>query len=376
MNALRSVLAGVICGTVGCLGIAEPVEEPTSSATAELAVPITECDSGDCGNSNSPEIDHLGVHDFDSTFVGVSANGFRLASYTKGGIAYRPVVYQAELTGHDLLTGEPILKGDVGPNSVVGSQFVVVNGVNEYTITIDEVDHVRYHARPGGNERFTPTYRVTWIVSSGGLPHGGGGPWKNICSHPPGGDADTLGMNRFHVVLFEGDRIDSVAKRVNRVDNNWFNIGCARHALSKQHLNGHTEAAAHTAPGLFMSTLAERTAHLKMLAGDYCGGGVPLTIAGQPLNYRDDHNWMPYATSTPVLEARWRDSGAVCLNEPRVLANSSATATATFPDIEASIKAECAAVGRSRPPSCAGPPTGIPAGIHMLSANPVPPPGP
>jgi len=374
MNALRLVVTGVICGTAGCLGIGQPVEEPTSSGTAELAVPSTECDSGDCGNSNSPEIDNLGVHDFDSTFVGHSTNGFRLASYTKGGVPYKPVVYQAELTGHDLRTGDVILKGDVGPTSVVGSQFLVVNGTKEYTITIEQVLHVRYHARPAGNELFTPTYRVSWIVSRGGVPQGG--PWKNICSHPPADDTDTLGMNQFHVVLFEGDRIDSDAKRVLAVDEDWFNIGCARHALSKQHLNGHTQGATNTAPSLFISTLAERTAHLKMLAGDYCGGGVPLTIAGQRLNYRDDHNWMPYATGSPKLEARWRDSGAVCLDQPRVLANPSATASAVFPNIEARITTECAAVGRPRPPPCLGPPNIIPTGIHILSANPVPPPGP
>lgn len=336
-----------------------------------------DCDPGACGNSNSPEIDHLGVHDFDSSFTYLSASGFRLVSFMKDHVAYKPVVYQATLTGRDLRTHAIVLHdGGSGATSLVGSRFLVVHEDlgTEYLIQIDAVDSVRYWARPDSAERTTPTYLVTWTVSQNGEPQG---TWNNICKSPPPDDTDTLGMNRFHVVLFEGDRIDAYAKRADSVEMNWFNIGCAGHALSKQHLDGHTEGAMNAAPNVFTTSLDERTAHLKMLAGDYCGGGAPMTVAGQPLNWADDRHWVQYATSDPgpVLEARWDKDGAVCLNTPRVLANHTEAGDQAFPDIVASIKAACRAVGRSEPRPCQGPDDEF-FDAHLLSANPVPQRGP
>jgi hypothetical protein len=177
-------------------------------------------------------------------------------------------------------------------------------------------------------------------------------------------------MSRFHVVLFEGDRISAEQKRVYAVDNHWFNIGCASDALSKQHLDGHTQGAMNAA-AQFSTTLDERTAHLKMLAADYCGAGIPLTMAGQSLNWRDDRGWFNYVSSAPVLEARWSADGATCLNQPRVAAHPIPGSTAFFPDIELAINNACSAAGKSRPPACDGTANDF-LGAHLLSANPSP----
>src|SRR5262249_19002697 len=150
-------------------------------------------------------------------------------------------------------------------------------------------------------------------------------------------------VDRFHAVLFEGDRIDAQRKVVDTVDKNWVNIGCAGSALSKQHLDGHTQGAM-DAWVAFTTSLDQRTAHLKMLSADYCGAGVPLTIAGQPLRYADDHGWMTYPAGSAALEARWNRDGASCLDVPRIKANSSPEAIAAFPNIDAAIQDACALV--------------------------------
>lgn len=326
------------------------------------------CGDFECGTSNSPEIDNHGVHEFDSTFVQAS-DGFRLVSYSKNGISYTPVIVGATLTGQDGSGNVQLHDGGQNANSLVDSRFLVENASrhSEYLIEIREVGSAPYFAKPGGVAMTTPTYLVRWVASTNGQPKLGAS-WKNICRSPPGDTTTTAGMDRLHVVLFEGDRIDATKKVVDTVDKNWFNIGCAGHALSKQHLDGHTEGAMNASPD-FTTTLEQRTAHLKMLAADYCATGVPLTVSGQRLNYADDAGWMAYGTAGALLEARWKAEGASCLNLPRVKANSSAAATAAFPDIETAILDACALVGRPRPPGCQGTASDF-FDHHILSANP------
>lgn len=375
MTILRVVVLGVTGCVVGCLAPGVVDDRPGEGAAAQATVG-NDCDMSGCGNSNSPEIDHRGMHDLDLTGMVANDNGFRIASYSKNGIQYRPVVDKATLTGRDLKTGAIVLQGGgMGPFSLIGSRFVVVNPQfnTEYVIQIDDVGEVGYWAKPGGHAMTTPTYFVNWVVSHSGEPLNSV-TWKNICRSPPADNVDTFGMNRFHVVLFEGDRISAPNKNVYAVDNRWFNIGCASHALAKQHLFGHTQGAMDTSSE-FTTTLAERTAHLKMLAGDYCGKGVALTMAGQPLNWRDHRGWFPYSATvatppyTPALEARWSAEGATCLNEPRVHAHSTAESAMYFPDIWAAIKDACLAAGKYPLPKC--PPTANDFfGFHILSANP------
>jgi hypothetical protein len=374
MTILRVVVLGVAGCVAGCV-VPGVVDDRPGEGAAGQATVGNDCDMSGCGNSNSPEIDHRGMHDLDLTGMVANDNGFRIASYSKNGIQYRPVVDKATLTGRDLKTGAIVLQGrGMTPNSLIGSRFVVVNAKfsTEYVIQIDDVGEVEYQAKPGGHVMTTPTYFVNWTVSRNGEQQGA--TWKNICRSPPTDNVDTFGMNRFHVVLFEGDRISAPNKNVYAVDNRWFNIGCASHALAKQHLFGHTQGAMDTSPE-FTTTLPERTAHLKMLAADYCGQGVALTMAGQPLNWRDHRGWFPYSAAramppyTPALEARWSADGATCLNMPRVAAHPTAESAMYFPNIELAIKDACTAAGKVRPPSC--PPSANDFfGFHILSANP------
>jgi len=351
---------------MGCLELPAPTGHSGEGTTVQSVG--TGCGPLECGNSNSPEIDNQGIHDFDSTFVQPNDAGFLLTGYSKDGISYTPVVDRATLTGQDGFGHVLLHDGGSRADSLIGSQFSVVHTQigREYLIQIDGVGSAPYFAKPGGVAMTTPTYFISWIVAHAGRPEAGA-TWANICHSPPV-DIDTFGMNRFHAVLFEGDRIDAVNKVVYTVDKHWFNIGCAGSALSKQHLDGHTHGAMDAWPA-FTTTLDQRTAHLKMLSADYCGAGVPLTIAGQPLNYADDRGWMHYVSSTPVLEARWTRFGASCLNQPRIAAHPSPDAIAAFPIIEVAIRDACLLVGKSRPPPCTGTVTDF-QGHHLLSANP------
>jgi hypothetical protein len=356
MNTSRLMVAGVICGTA-----------PSATTAVQSVLPVG-CDPYACGDGNSPLIDHRGVHDVDLLFALPNANGFRLVSYTKNGVPYSPVLDKAELTGRDQ-QGNIVLQGDTGPNSLIDSQFIVINVQHpaQYIIKIEQVGEARFWAKPNQIQRVTPSYMLTWITAQGGQP-AQGQIWQNICSSPPA-DLHGYQIDRFHAVLFEGDKINAVTKTVETVDTRWLNIGCAGHALSKQHLHGHTEGAHHIDPVRFTTTLPERTAHLKMLAGDYCGNGIALTIAGHPLNYTDHRGWMPYASASPTLEARWSNTGAVCLNVPRITAAGLPEALAVFPNIEQSIRDACALAMKSRPRACPQPDTAF-LGQHILSANP------
>jgi hypothetical protein len=159
MTVLRVVV--VVAGCVaGCLAPRVVDDRPGEGTAVQVATGGNDCGMSGCGNSNSPEIDYLGVHDLDMTGAQPNANGFRIASYSKDGTAYQPVVDRAALTGRDLVTGK-IMLHDGG---LVGSRFVVVNAKHgtEYLIEIYAVGSVAYWAKPDGLAMTTPTYLVNW----------------------------------------------------------------------------------------------------------------------------------------------------------------------------------------------------------------------
>lgn len=180
-----------------------------------------------------------------------------------------------------------------------------------------------------------------------------------LCAHgpevlPPSGPRPIM---KGFAVVYAGERINAEYKSISAFPNfRWFNIGCAETAVAKLQLYGHTQTA--VAAG-FPTTFAERQTLLKMLVGDYCGHGKTFTVAGQPLDWEDDHGTMVLPASTASLrrtEARWTPNGAACLNTPRVIARPSDEAIDEFADgvaadlsdrVEAAIRATC-----PRPPTC------------------------
>jgi hypothetical protein len=111
---------------------------------------------------------------------------------------------------------------------------------------------------------------------------------------------------------------------------------------------------------------------LKMLAADYCGDGTPFTVAGQPLNWRDDRGTLKLLKPLAqlALEARWTDTGPACLDKPRVDVHHTALSNAVFgPNVNIYdlVQATCP---QQMPPQCADA-SFENHGYHLLSATPL-----
>jgi hypothetical protein len=364
MASLR--VASVALLMVGGCAI-ESNDDSTTSVEQHIPAGALWCEDWGCG-MNSPEIDHLGMHDIHGVVGGLpNANGFRIINIEKVPCAgCVPVKYKtifAEKAGL-VVTGAT---GTLTGGAVSGVIVTVANPTNTYEIKIGKMGRTAMWAHIVGGE-MTPTYEIAWDVVAGG---GGGDQkrvWKNICKKAPvDGSPDLLGMDRFQSVVFENDLIDAEKKTVTlRPEKFWWNIGCAGHALAKLHLTGHTSAAA--AMHGFHTDERMRQGTLKMITGDYCGTGFAFTVAGQKLGWTDQFSWNKYAVGfAGKKESEWTEKGASCLNDPRVLANATATGSATFPVLLDSIKDEC---GGKLPDVCKDTDPYTLNGAHMVAGNP------
>jgi hypothetical protein len=318
------------------------------------------CGAGD----NSPEIDHMGLHELNVDGL-ANAEGFAITSVVNSGTEYKLLVDRAELKLTHPTTGTVLVSG----NAVVGTEITVKHaGGTMYKLRVDGKGSADYWGKPGGAVKTTVTYFINWIQTAGGSGGGGTYEWKNICSNPPSDTGGAGAMNSFHVVLFESDRINARKKTVYAQNPRWFNIGCAKHALAKLHLVGHTQAAQNQTAAdatRFVTTLRERQTFLKMITADYCGVGDAFTVAGQPLEYADAKGWLKLQNPAIALEARWNENGAVCLNVPRIDKNPTPSGIAEFGGkVEQEIAATC-----RRPPPCTGAATDFQK-QPWVSANP------
>lgn len=362
-------LAATVVST-GCVmdGFDEPRTEQTQQA-------IVLCDGWLCG-TNSPQIAEFGFWQLQlPPALGTPGQpnnvGLQIMAFVKGppNVLYLPKVHAGKLTASRTLSDGTVVT--LAGLALKDGWFWLRNGARTFKVTVREVGTVQSWAQPtSGTKVVLESYKLDWTEITSGT----GGDPRSLCPHPPGrdgGDALTMaGLYVFHTLLFEGDQIEPIQKLVTGVDNSWFNLGCAGSALAKMALTGHTQAARHAST--FDTTLPERQAMLKMLAGAYCKDGTPFTVPGQPLNWRDDRNTMKLAAllAMPpqplVLEARWTDQGAACLNKPRVDAHWTQLGSTVFgSNVYAQVQAHC---GSLMPPPCADLSMST-AGHHLLSAT-------
>jgi hypothetical protein len=226
----------------------------------------------------------------------------------------------------------------------------------------------------------TWTYDLRWYDPNDPVPNPTTGAQElyPVCGENPDHD----GMADFSAVLVDDENINKEKLRVYAVDTNdpaqagSFLIGCAGHAIAKQHLTGHTKAASHYL--LWTTTINQRTANLKMLTGDYCGNGNAFTVAGEKIKWQDQwgyYNTVNDSSVLPiqrVLEARWDENGATCLNEPRVdYKPNEPTASNAFPNGVAPelepIAGWCTG-SFPKPPPCTGTYADM-QGAHVISVN-------
>jgi hypothetical protein len=134
-----------------------------------------------------------------------------------------------------------------------------------------------------------------------------------------------------HAVIFQGDLYEDDNYQVTRApDTKLVNIACLGTAISKMHMFRHTAAGAPT-PGNPVPVDDEQ-ALLRLMTGDYCGRGKPLTRNGTPIRIQ-----VPgfvtntgYAIPDPAhvtIDARWNDRGATCITTPRAMTLDKIVAT-------------------------------------------------
>lgn len=351
--AMKQLVAlSIASSLLGACAITDLEEEPEITNVAYKP----QCDDWGCG-MNSPYIDNFGFHSL-SLNGGVGENGFQIWKFEKNGIEYDLHVTDGKITGTKAGSPPLVAFGTVGPGLVGARIHLLQNGVPSWEILIDDVGRVQSWAQQSGQTFLLETYRLKW--SWPGLPD------KKFLDLCP--DSTTEGgMTAYHAVVFEGDVIDSRTKRVTGVDNNVFNIGCAGNTLAKMALMGHTEVASRLD---FSTTTSERQTLLKMYSADYCGTGKAFTVGGQPLQYSDDKDWIN-STGRATAEALWDEHGAICLNQPRVLANPIPASTHYFSDVETQLAAECKTRAHpTRPSACVGrTPLTDPFPYHLISTN-------
>jgi ADYC domain len=317
---------------VGC--VADPPALGETESSLKIA-PGDGCTSWECG-SNSPIIAAVDFWDLSESLNVSNSRGYKVTWFGMRDentfLALVPDVQngvlQATLGAHT--TTDPAV--------ISKTLWRVVNTADNktYELVVGGVTSTPWWA-PAATDFGGPTppavayhlgwreYLPNWLASPDPVIRKYGPPITPVCGENPEG----TGMANFTAVLFDGDWIDADNIKVLGEKANWFNIGCAGHALAKQHLTGMTKASAYrlyrTAP-----SINQRTASLKMITGDYCGLGHPFTFAGQPLRwnipdltaatpyrYKSTKSLLPLG-QVQVLEARWNQNGATCLNTPRV----------------------------------------------------------
>ena len=360
-------LAVVVLG-VGC--VAGDVDEPRVGAVQQ---DIGGCDEFMCG-TNSPQIAQFGFWELNlpSTLgaAGLPNNAsMQVLGFVQNNVLYLPRVLRGRLTA---TRGATTLSG----SALVGGYLYLANGSRTFELRVTAVGSVDSWAQPAsGTPHVTlETYQLDWAEFINGVAER----FQNMCTNPPSREnPDSLtmiGSLAFQTLLFEGDRIDAAHKLDTSVDRSWFNLGCAGSALAKMALTGHTQAAWDA--GTFNTTLTERTTMLKMLAADYCGDGTPFTVGGQPLNWEDDHGTMKLLSAPAQLvpESRWNETGAVCLDKPRVDVHPTTNSIAQFGSMVSvydQAMGHCASLPTPKSlPACNGNPFDL-AGYHLLSATPL-----
>lgn len=326
-----------------------------------------------CG-VNSPEINHLGVHDFHARVGGAkNANGFFVTKIERTSCTTAPVVCSTKAYDRIVsISGRLTASGPSGSITGANVKDLVIrlsnaNDGGKYVLTIADVGRtVRLWSKNpvfAGFENW-PQYEIKWDIER---PAGQKMDWKPVCTNPPNdGSPDLLGMNQFHTLVFEDDEIDATYKLMKgpRVGSNWINLGCAGHALAKMVLTGNVTATK-TAFG-YTASNDDMQAMLKMWAADYTGKGIAFTVAGEPLSPLT--SVLTYPAGGFKKEALWTHKGVSCLNTPRVIANPTPLGAATFPTLEADI---VAANGGTRPPFCADADPFAMNGHYVVSSNPL-----
>lgn len=305
--------------------------------------------------NNSDEVAHYGILDLNLNGkenlqgIKIYAKNDRAQIFDVNGTAFDLYVEQGYLIGRDQTGG--VLAGGALQDATIA---LVDKDGPVFDVHVKTVRTIPY---PVGDPDLLEVYTLTWNYPGQTAPVE-----KNMCNYPLffNGNKDRewhelQGMDSEESLVFEGDRINGVSKTMSLdadFDPVWFNIGCAGHTLAK------LRQLRHTTESQSKPDWAGRQAAFKMLVADYCGTGRAFTVAGTPLRWMGGD--VVFASPPQVLEARWTETGATCVNVPRLEANPSLL----YPDIWSAIHEECT------PPPCANPDVDDFDGAKRVSGNP------
>jgi hypothetical protein len=295
---------------------------PEDPATSAVESEINQCDQLPFMCNNSPGTLFYGIHELSLLGTPNAQNAKIMPGVLgkpelrKGTSRYRLAVVGGEIKGLDPLWGVTLLRGD----SVVGAELSIIDATTGAVLYVMQIDSHREGAYPYPIRSTDPLHMYVISRHAPGAP---ADPKLNVCNtykFPPQPDrgGHLMGMAEGEVLLFDGERVDVTAKTLspNPADaTGWITFGCAGHALAKLDLSNNTR---HREPD--PAAWAGHQATLKLYVADYCGGGQPFTVPMTPLLWKGGAI-TEYVAAPSGLEARWSETGAICLGTARLAAH-------------------------------------------------------
>lgn len=305
---LDGKLVGVLVGMVslGCGVESEPLESPQEMQERNhLGAGVVNPDWGcrSCGFTNSPMLGDEIVPEFTIGHVADPMTVGLVAVQDTAGKRYEVELQDGAVLAIDVFSGKAYAGDDLLAWNLVfeydGHEFLV-----EIAMYEEHSDWV--------NGALIPTYSLIHDYPPSGsdlvdLP---------IC---PGYTVDATS-----VTFVQGAVYDQQALTVSHTPD-FASIGCTGHLVAKLRFMGYAPDDG------YGTDLNHQQAAMKMLAADYCGSGHSFTSSGTPLAWTDawgnfgpwnetaewEQGAAPYTPAMADTEARWDESGALCLKQPR-----------------------------------------------------------
>ncbi len=258
--------------------------------------------------------------------IGCSSNSPRFNDY---GI---PHFSLASLPNND----DVILRGIISPTGVyhrldaANDELIVRNSQNQIVATGSALIGWKIWFEQGDGESVYVRiygYRpdiASWATAAaaisgyalGYVPTEGGDP-VNVC--PESG----FNVNDVSVTVITGETYDNDLKVVNPGMTGWVTLACRSEAVYKMKLMNYGPNDAFNG-GSAPATFKQRQATLKMFTADYCGTGKSYTEQGTPVTWNNAsgtvNTYPKFYLGPPLLrEARFNESGATCLSNPRIV---------------------------------------------------------
>ncbi len=300
MNAHTLIPTTVVTALASVL-LLSGCEEPEEVVTQRLGYSDKDCSRWRCGY-NTSEINGKSLQDLH--LDGLPNNdGVKLVGFipTQGIVTSLLFPYKLGVDGDELVAtnGFKTLRGHglVGSTLLIRAELGLV-----LPVVIAGYEEVESWATPGES---VAAYSLIYVDLDSLLD-------TSICK------GTLLDPLQASVVILAGERYDLESKTVLTDQDGWITLACAGSAGAKMALMGYGPNGSFN--GQDAATPEQRQATLKMITGDYCGGGDSYTEDGTPLNWQNATGTVSFDDpESSQIEAIWTANGAVCLDAPRVV---------------------------------------------------------